>query len=163
MPYEWRSTDTENGQTLTLWPHCSLAPVGFVWFIGLTAALMALPVLATIGTAVLWGVLPFVLTAIAAIWFALRTSWRKGEISETLTLTPDRAELIRADRTGTRRWVANPYWVRVNLHETGGPVPNYLTLTGGDREVEIGAFLAEDERLRLRTEINQRMIDLRNT
>ena len=45
-------------------------------------------------------------------------------------------------------WEANPYWLRVTLHETDGPVPNYLTLKGDGREVELGAFLSEDERHR---------------
>ena len=35
------------------------------------------------------------------------------------------------------------------LHASGGPVPNYITLRGGDREVELGAFLSEDERIAL--------------
>jgi uncharacterized membrane protein len=41
----------------------------------------------------------------------------------------------------------------VHLHQTGGPVENYLTLRGGDREVEIGAFLDAKERLALYGEI----------
>jgi uncharacterized membrane protein len=32
-------------------------------------------------------------------------------------------------------------------------VPNYLTLKGNGREVEIGAFLSEPERLTLRREL----------
>ena len=35
------------------------------------------------------------------------------------------------------------------MHKTGGPVPNYVTLSGKGREVEIGAFLSEDERVSL--------------
>ena len=37
----------------------------------------------------------------------------------------------------------------VHLHPKGGPVENYITLRGGDREVEIGAFLDVSERLAL--------------
>jgi uncharacterized membrane protein len=52
-------------------------------------------------------------------------------------------DLIRIERHEPRRrepldWEANPYWVRVALHAKGGPVPNYLTLSGGGREVELG-------------------------
>jgi uncharacterized membrane protein len=32
------------------------------------------------------------------------------------------------------------------MHPKGGPVPNYVTLSGNGREVEIGAFLSEEER-----------------
>jgi len=48
-------------------------------------------------------------------------------------------------------WEANPYWVRVALHAKGGPVPNYLTLSGGGREVELGAFLSPPERVELKS------------
>ena len=48
-----------------------------------------------------------------------------------------------------------PTWVTPHLHVTGGPVPNYLTLRGGPREVEIGAFLSEPERLALRDELQR--------
>ena len=59
---------------------------------------------------------------------------------------------IAAD--GTKHlWQANPYWVRVTLHETGGRVPQYLTLSGNDREVEIGAFLSPEARLVLAAEL----------
>ena len=35
------------------------------------------------------------------------------------------------------------------MHETDGPVPHYVTLKGMGREVEIGAFLSEEERITL--------------
>ena len=49
-----------------------------------------------------------------------------------------------------------------SLHETGGPVPNYVTLSGNGREVEIGAFLSEDERVELFSELQARFNDYRN-
>ncbi len=56
---------------------------------------------------------------------------------------------------------ANPHWVKPKLHPTGGPVPHYLTLTGGPRVVELGAFLTEDERKILHGELRARLADLR--
>ncbi|MEP6066527.1 MAG: DUF2244 domain-containing protein, partial [Paracoccaceae bacterium] len=50
-------------------------------------------------------------------------------------------------------WQSNRYWTRVRKYEVGGPVPNYVTLKGDGREVEIGAFLAEEERLALFNEL----------
>jgi uncharacterized membrane protein len=44
--------------------------------------------------------------------------------------------------------------VRLTVHKTGGPVPQYLTLKGNGREVELGAFLTEAERLTLADELN---------
>lgn len=139
---------------LHLWPYRSLPRRGFVAFIALTAAFLAVPLLAVVGSPILWGLLPFILAAIAAIWWALSRSYRDGEVLEVLRLWPDRVVLSHQRRGGSlKRWAANPYWVRVILHAEGGPVPSYLTLKGGDREVEIGAFLSEDERKALKQEL----------
>lgn len=163
MPYEWLpSTDDSPEARLHLWPYRSLPRRGFVWFIGGTAVLLLVPLLAVLGSPVLWGLLPFLLLALWAIWFALNRSYRDAEIVEDLTLWPDRMTLVRHGPRGQRRdWEANPYWVRVELHPTGGPVPHYLTLQGGPREVEIGAFLSEEERVDLARELAHRLSDHR--
>jgi uncharacterized membrane protein len=160
MPYEWLPPDG-TARRLRLWPHQSLTPRGFVWFVGATATLLALPLAALLGSAALWGLLPFLLIALAALWAALRRSWRDHQITEVLTLTRERAELVRRDRAGERRWSANTYWVRLTRHETGGPVPHYLTLRGRGREVELGAFLTADERIALHGALLAALAELR--
>ena len=126
------------------------------------AVLIGLPLLSVLGSPVLWGLLPFLLLTIAAIWWALERSYRDGEIVEDLTLCPDRINLIRRGPRGMRKdWQANPHWVRVIRHETGGPVPQYLTLSGGGRVVELGAFLTEAERVALKGEIERLLATLR--
>lgn len=161
MPYEWLPPDG-HGQRLHLWPHRSLSQRGFVGFVGLTAALIAVPLFANLGSPVLWALLPFLLATIWGIWFALRKNGRDRDIVEDLSLTPDRITLVRHGPKGQRQaWAANPYWLRVTLHETGGPVPNYLTLKAEGREVELGAFLSEEERVALRREPQDRLRDLR--
>ena len=142
---------------LRLTPHKSLTPEGFVWFIGLTAALICVPLLSILGTAVFWALLPFVVAAVAGVWFALKRSWRAMDVYEDLTLWDDRVRLERHDRKGTRDWEANPYWVRAVLHTKGGPVPNYLTLQGGEREVELGSFLTPVERVELRDTLEREL------
>ena len=161
MPYEW--LPPEGGEDrLHLWPHRSLTQRGFVWFVGTTAALIAVPLIGILGSPVLWALLPFLVGTIWAIWFALRKNSRDREIVEDLRLSPDRITLVRHGPRGRRQdWEANPYWVRATLHETGGPVPNYLTLKGDGREVELGAFLSEDERIALRGELQSRLRALR--
>jgi len=161
MPYEW--LPSERGEDrLHLWPHRSLRQRGFVWFNGATAALIALPLIGVLGSPVLWAILPFLLATIWAIWFALRKNGRDRDIVEDLRLSPDRITLVRHGPRGRRQdWETNPYWLRVTLHETGGPVPNYLTLKGDGREVELGAFLSEAERIALRGELQSRLHLLR--
>jgi uncharacterized membrane protein len=161
MPYEWLPPD---GPVLRLhlWPHRSLSQRGFVWFIGGTAALIAVPLVGVLGSPVVWALLPFLLGTIWAIWFALRKNGRDRDIVEDLTLSPARVTLARHGPRGKRQdWEANPYWLRVTLHPTGGPVANYLTLKADAREVELGAFLSEDERITLERELQSRLRALR--
>ena len=172
MPYEWL-TDTadQSGATgfvaaplarLHLWPFRSLPKVGFVWFIAATAGLLALPLLPLIGSPVVWGILPFLLCALWGIWYALRRSYRDGEIIEDLAIWPDRMTLVRHGPRGQRQaWEANPHWVQLTLHPEGGPVPQYLTLRGAGREVELGAFLSEDERIELKAELDRALAKAR--
>lgn len=132
---------------LHLWPHRSLPKAGFAAFLGTTFALVLLPLLAVLGTPVMWGLMPFALGTVALVWGMLQKSYRDGEILEELRLWSDRAVLTRARRGRPPQiWEANPYWVSVHLHAKGGPVESYLTLKGGGREVELGAFLSRDER-----------------
>ena len=161
MPYEWLSS--EGGEArLHLWPHRSLTQTGFVWFVGGTAVLISAPLVGVLGTPVLWGLLPFLAAAVWAIWFALRKNGRNRDIVEDLLLSPETIVLVRHGPNGRRQdWQANPYWVRVTLYPTGGPVPHYLTLKGEGREVELGAFLGEEERIALCAELTQRLADLR--
>ena len=156
MPYEWTPDNSaqDSRWQLSLWPYRSLLRKDFVLFIGATAALVALPLLTLLGEAVLWGLLPFFGLMIGGVWYALHVSYRRGEILEELVVDDSRAHLTRHNPTGElQQWEANRYWVTVHLHPRGGPVENYITLRGGDREVEIGAFLDVDERLALYDEL----------
>ena len=135
-----------------LYPHRSLPATGFVWTIALLSAGLALPLLGVFGTNVLWGVLPFMMLTVAGTWYFIMRSYRDGQIVEELSLWRDQLTLVRVEPKGTRRnWQANPYWVQVNERDT--PVKHYLTLQGGPREVELGAFLSADERLELKAQI----------
>ncbi len=161
MPYQWLPS-SDAPPSLRLWPHRSLPPRGFAWFIGLTAVLIGLPLLALIGSPVLWGMLPFVVGAVAAIWVALRRNTADGAILEELHLTADKVTLTRRDPgRAPRIWEANPHWVKVALRPIGGPVPDYVTLSGAGREVEIGAFLSDGERRALYADLRDALHGLR--
>lgn len=139
-----------------LWPHQSLPPQGYARFIGVTALLIALPLLSFAGSIVFWGLLPFLLLALFGLKYALDRNRRDAQVIEVLTLDATEARLERRNANGTQQsWQCNRYWVTVELHPKDGPVPNYVTLRGGGREVEIGAFLSEDERKALYDELRQ--------
>ncbi len=147
---------------LHLWPHRSLSAPGFVGFISITAALSAVPLLAVLGTGAIWILLPLVSIAVAGIWWALLRNNRDAQVYEVLSLDKDLATLRHRAADGTEQcWQANPHWVRIELHPTIGPVPNYLTLKGGPREVELGAFLSADERVALARDLTQLLASLR--
>lgn len=162
MPCRWSPATPDALVTLTLWPHRSLPRRGFVLFIGLTAALFVPILLSQLGRPGLWVMLPFLLAALAGVWLALERSYRDGQIVEVLTLSPATLTLTRHQcGAGDRTWQANPFWVRVQLYPTGGPVPQYLTLKAEGREVELGAFLSEEERLALHRDLVPRLAALR--
>ena len=100
---------------------------------------------------------------LGAMYFAIRKNFRDRSIIERLTLTPEQFHLLRQEANGDQKdWECNAYWARVNMHETGGPVPNYVTLSGNGREVEIGAFLSADERVELFAVLKARFNDYRS-
>lgn len=159
MPYEWHDLPPDQAE-LRLWPYRSLSAKGFVWVIGLTAAALALPLIAVVGSGVMWGLLPFAALPLWALWVAIRRSWRSGEACEVLRLGRDSLRLTRQDPgRANREWQANPYWVRPVLRT--GPVESYLTLTDGQREVELGAFLTAEERRELHGQLLNRLAALR--
>ena len=157
MPYDIRDNinDTQI-KIIEVWPYNSLKPKGFVLFLGSTFILISLPLFNVLGTTVFWGLLPFLLVAFIGVWFALRRNLNDRQILEQLTLSQEEIALIRQNPTGEhKRWVCSPYWAKLKIYETEGPVPNYITLTGNGREVELGAFLTEDERKTLYEELEQ--------
>ncbi|MGR3762129.1 DUF2244 domain-containing protein [Roseobacteraceae bacterium NS-SX3] len=147
MPFNWTKPASDTGGELHLWPYQSLTRKGYVRFIAVTAVLITVPLIPALGSVVLWGLLPFLLLALFGMKWALDRSRRDRQILEVLTLGPQDARLERINPGGGRQsWQCNRHWARVELHADDGPVPNYVTLRGCGREVEIGAFLSEDER-----------------
>lgn len=179
MPYEWiekpnkapfqdgafsHAAGDAPAAKLHLWPYRSLPRRGFVWFVGGTLALISLPLYPLLGTLALWGLLPFLLGAVVLLWVMLERSYRDGEVLEELLIWSDHIELTRHNpRTPQQHWTANPYWTRLTMQRDSGPVPHYVTLGGGGRRVEIGAFLSEDERLHLYDDLSQFVTDVRIT
>jgi uncharacterized membrane protein len=161
MPYEWLPSDDDEHR-LHAWPHRSLTQRGFVWFVGITASLISLPMLSFLGSPIVWALLPFLAATLAAIWLALRKNGRDRDVLEELVLSSAKVSLTRHGPDGRKQqWEANPHWLRITLHEDGGPVPNYLTLKAKGREVELGAFLAEEERVALGRELSHLLASLR--
>ncbi len=135
---------------MRLWPHESLPARGMAAFVLTTFTLILIPTLPLLGSPILWGLLPFLLAAVWGIYFALQRNHRARQILEVLTLSGDQATLVRTNPKGdVHEWDCNRYWTEVSKYDEDGPVPHYVTLRGMGREVEIGAFLSEEERIAL--------------
>ncbi len=151
MPYHWSETETD--KRLRLWPHQSMTPEGFTWFIGATAVMLTMPLFAVLGSAVAWVLLAFFLGAIWAVWMAITANQAARRMHEELRLTATKAFLEHVPAKGAAQtWDADLHWVTIHLHPKG-PVEDYLTLRGGGREVELGAFLTPEERKDLYNEL----------
>ncbi|MFK7875043.1 MAG: DUF2244 domain-containing protein [Paracoccaceae bacterium] len=150
MPYRWTTRPSDPVQTLHLWPHESLPARGMAAFVLTTFTLILIPTLPLLGSPILWGILPFLMLAVWGIYFALQKNHKSRQILEVLTLSEVETHLLRTNPDGkTQEWDCNLYWTQVCKYDDDGPVPHYVTLKGKGREVEIGAFLSEEERVAL--------------
>ena len=84
----------------------------------------------------------FALVESVALVAALGVVWRSGERSERITVDAQSLQLERLPGRGCTQF--QTYWVRVQLRS--GPGRRRLLLASHGREVEIGAFLADEER-----------------
>lgn len=117
-----------------------------------------IPLLAMLGSVILWGLLPFLLLTVLGLWLAIQTNYRARSVFEVLTLSGTQARLVHhTPGKRQREWTCNRYWARPEMHKKNGPVPHYVTLIGDGREVEIGAFLSEDERITLYDELVRKL------
>ncbi|MEM1300359.1 MAG: DUF2244 domain-containing protein [Pseudomonadota bacterium] len=150
---DWRVRRDRPIFEVELWPHQSLTAPGLKWFLGISAVFLAFPLLGILGTFAFWGLLPFMALAFWGIWYAIRRNARDLQISEVLSIWRDEVRVERKEPTGRiRRWQAVPRDVRVRIYGDA-KVEDYLTLTGAGREIELGAFLAPEERVSLSQEV----------
>ena len=137
----------------TLWPNRSLTSAGFGWLLGISAVFLGAPLVATVGSAAFFGIFPFAAAALFFLWFGIRRNNRNLAITEQIWIWRDE---MRVERTGPKgeikRWQADPLRVRLHLHRDA-KVEDYLTATGGGREIELGAFLSPEERQSLLDEL----------
>lgn len=163
MPYEWLPPAPSGPKAEAhLWPYRSLPKKGFVTFFAISFGMVALPLLAVVGSPILWGILPFMALVLGGAWWGLQRSYKDGSVLEELRVWDDRITLTRHNPHGPlQEWEANPHWVQVHDYGTHGQIEHYLTLKGGPREVEIGSFLSVEERIGLMDEITSHLNALR--
>ena len=128
-------------------------------FILTTFTLISIPVLPLLGSPILWGLLPFTLAAVWGVYVALQRNHKARLIEEELVLEKTTAHLTRTNPKGeVQKWDCDRYWTQVTKYENEGPVPHYVTLRGKGREVEIGSFLSEEERIALYDDLRRALL-----
>ena len=149
----WRERRDKPVYSVELWPNQSLTRTGLKWFLGISAAFLMFPLVSIGGTTVFWGLVPFLLLAFLGMWYAIRRNGRNLSMSEKLWIWRDEVRVERREANGRRlRWQAEPMRVRLRIHKDAA-IEDYLTLSGGGRVIELGAFLAPEERVALADEI----------
>ncbi|MGC1548441.1 MAG: DUF2244 domain-containing protein [Rhodanobacter sp.] len=98
----------------------------------------------------------FALLEASAVAIALGVAWRAGDRSERITL--DATSLEVHSLPGRRSTCFQSYWVRVLLKPGDGH--DRLLLSSHGRELEIGAFLADEERVELSRKLMVLLTDL---
>jgi uncharacterized membrane protein len=154
-----KSNDKELGSapllSLTLWPNRSMGKRQFYSMMSVLFGAMMIPVIPFIGSKTVLLVLPFSLTTLFLLFVSVIMNYRAGRLHESITIWPNLIEVKRYEANGTdKNWSANPYWTKVKLYEESQKVENYLTLSGSGREVELGSFLAPNERLAVKQKID---------
>ncbi len=150
---QWRDRTDPPVYEVTLWPNQSLTRRGYRVALGAAAAGLALPLIALAGTKVFWPLAVFLVIPFLSLRYAFRRNARALRMGEWLAVWPDEVRVERRETDGrVLRWAADPMRVRLRLHKEA-KVEDYLTLAGGGREIELGAFLSPEERVALADEI----------
>lgn len=85
----------------------------------------------------------FALLDAAFIAAVLRWVWRQGDRFEEIALD-ERSLEVRRSAQAEPAFRAHPYWVRLQVH--GGEGRERVLLGSHGRQVEVGAFLSDEER-----------------
>ena len=140
---------------LTLWPNRSLNKKHFYVLMVVTFGAMMITIIPFVGTQTFFVMLPFSAITLMLLFLSIVLNYQSGKLYENIKIWPDLIEVKRYEINGTsKEWTANPYWTKVNLYKKGQKIQNYLTLTGNGREVEVGAFLAPNERIEIKQKID---------
>lgn len=133
---------------IVLYPNQSLGGTGF-------AVLMTAIVLVSVAIGAgfmmvgAWPVTGFLGLDVLLLYLAFRWNYREARRAEFVRLDRDGLSVRRLEPNGrAQSWRFEPYWVRVALEQVGRH-DRRLVLRSHGRQVTIGAFLTQDERLEL--------------
>ncbi|SFZ85025.1 Uncharacterized membrane protein [Devosia enhydra] len=129
-----------------LTPHNSLTGNGQRIVIAVMVVMASVPgmVFFSMGA---WPIVGFMGLDILAVWWALSAARRNGRAFEEVTLWRHQLDILKVDGKGQRRSFSfNPLAVRLVIDRDINERTRALHLRGADQTLEIGAFLAENEK-----------------
>jgi len=130
----------------TLTPHRSLPPLGFLMVM---SVLIGISVAIGIGFSLVgaWPVIGFLGIDILLVYLAFRISYAAARQFQHVRLSSEALEvLFRDPGGGDRRAVLQPYWARVEVEPINAGRGRLVVRSRGEI-LELGAFLANDEKL----------------
>jgi uncharacterized membrane protein len=95
-------------------------------------------------------VMPFAGLEIALLWLAFYYVIRAGRLREVVRITDTYVMVEKGFDTPSEVYLFERAWVRIAIHRSPRPwYPSRLSLTSHGREVTLGDFLTEGERIKL--------------
>ena len=139
---------------MVLWPNRSFEIKNIKFLFGILSIGFAVPILPFFGSSMGTLLLIFAVATLIAFSSLFIQSYSGGNLKEIVRIDPKEISVTRIEANGDKiSWKANSYWARVKLYPEGQVVENYLTLVGGNREIELGSFLSPEERTLVRIKI----------
>ena len=145
----WRTVDNDNECRFEIRPNQSLN-----WEAAKAVYLLIVCVSLTIGVGFalmgFWPVLPFAGAELLALGWGFYICAMEGDRREVVLVHDDRVEVEKGRRFKEECWRFHRGWTRVMLaRPTIAWYPTRLVLRSHGREVELGGFLAEEEKRQL--------------
>jgi uncharacterized membrane protein len=101
-----------------------------------------------------WPVMPFAGAELAFLWFCLCHNAAAGSATEVIDIDGESVAVEQGRRAPERRWRFPRCWAQIRLEPpTARLHPSRLVIGSHGRRVLLGAFLTEDERVALASEL----------
>jgi uncharacterized membrane protein len=119
-------------------------------------------ILAVAGVCVLlgaWQVMPLSLLVVAAVGMGMRSGYRRTQIEEVVSISGETVAVEKHQLRTKEHYEFQRGWAQVVLHEPLAPMPDLsrLFIRSHGKQVEIGAFLDDEERHELAIRLRQLM------
>lgn len=135
-------------------PNCSLTPSGRVGVVAILA-IFSLTVAIGFGLAGAWMVFPFAGLELLALAYAFYYINCHAGDYESITIDGDRIAIEQHSYKKSNQVVFHRYWAQVLLREAPGGEQS-LWLRSHGREVEVGRYMSNDQRLALAEQLQKR-------